>query len=66
MQAAAAEFDDEQAVQAPEGNDAARVEGIGAEHGRGLRMQELPPGRAGLPAERRRVLLRGEDAADRG
>ena len=66
MQAAAAEFDDEQAVQAPEGNDAVHVEGIGAEHGRGLRMQELPAGHAGLPAERRRVLLRGEDAADRG
>lgn len=40
MQVAAAEFDDEQAVQASEGNDAVHVEGIGAEHGRGLRMQE--------------------------
>jgi hypothetical protein len=45
MQVAAAEFDDEQAVQASESNDAVHMEGIGAEHGRGLRMQELPPGR---------------------
>jgi hypothetical protein len=65
-QVAAAEFDDEQAVQASEGNDAVHAEGIGAEHRHGPRMQELPPGRVGLPAKRRRVLLRGEDAADRG
>jgi hypothetical protein len=38
---AAADFDDEQAVQVPQGEGAVHVEEVGGEHGRGLRVQEL-------------------------
>jgi hypothetical protein len=38
-----ASLDDEQAVQPPEGHCAVHVEEVGGEHGRGLRVQELPP-----------------------
>jgi len=46
---ARADLDDEQAVQAPEGHRAVDVKEVGGEHGRGLRVQELPPGRVGVP-----------------
>jgi hypothetical protein len=42
------------------------VEEIGGEHGRGLSVQELPPGRVGLPFRRGRDRQRFEDPADRG
>ena len=42
------------------------VEEIGGEHGRGLSVQELPPGRVGLPFRRGRDLQGLEDPADRG
>jgi hypothetical protein len=41
---AGADFDDEQAVQSLERYRAVHVEEIGGEHGRGLDVQELPPG----------------------
>jgi hypothetical protein len=40
---ATADFDDEQAVQALERYRTVHVEEIGGEHGRGLRVQKLPP-----------------------
>jgi hypothetical protein len=46
---ARADFDDEEAVQALERYRAVHVEEIGGEHGRGLRVQELPPGDVGVP-----------------
>ena len=47
MDVAAADFDDEEAVQAPEGH-AVHVEEVGGEHHGGLRVQELAPGRVGV------------------
>ncbi len=63
---AAPDFDDEQAVQAPECHCAVHMEEIGGQHGRGLGMQELPPGRVGVPFRRRRDVQGFEDPADRG
>ena len=48
MDVAAADFDDEEAVQAPEGDRAVHVEEVGGEHHGGLRVQELAPGRVGV------------------
>jgi hypothetical protein len=41
------------------------VEEVGGEHRHGLRVQELPPCRIGVPFGRRRDLQRLEDPADR-
>ena len=46
---AGAGLDHEQAVQALEGNCAVDVEEAGGGHGRSLGVQELPPGRVGVP-----------------
>ena len=46
---AGADLDHEEAVQAPQGHGAVYVEEVGCEHGRGLGMQELPPGRVRVP-----------------
>src|SRR5438034_4564910 len=46
---AAAGLDDEQAVPALEGNGAVHVDEAGGKHGRGLRVQELPPALIGVP-----------------
>jgi hypothetical protein len=48
------------------GDRAVHVEEVGGEHRRGLRVQELPPGRVGVPLRRRKDFQRLEDAADRG
>ena len=48
MDEAGAGFDDEEAVQAPEG-PAVHVEEVDSEHRGGLRVQELAPGRVGEP-----------------
>jgi hypothetical protein len=48
MDEAGAGFDDEKAVQAPEGH-AVHVEEVNSEHSCGLRAQELAPGRIGEP-----------------
>ena len=61
-----ADLDHEQAVQALQGHRAVHVEEVGGEHRRGLRVQELPPHRVGVPLRRRRDLQRPEDPADRG
>ena len=61
-----ADLDHEQAVQALEGHRAVDVEEIGGEHRRCLGVQELPPGRVGVPLRCRRDLQRLEDPADRG
>jgi len=53
---AGADLDHEEAVQALEGHRAVHVEEVGREYGRGLRVQELPPGRVGAPLGRRRDL----------
>jgi hypothetical protein len=58
-----ADFDDEEAVQALEYYSAVHVKEVGGKHGRGLRMQELPPGRGGLPFWCRWDLQSLEDAA---
>ena len=63
---AGADFDDEQAVQAPECHGAVHVEDVGGEDGRGLGVQELPPCRVGAPLRRWRNPQGFEDAADRG
>ena len=60
-----ADLDHEEAVQALQGHRAVHVEEVGREPGRGLRVQELPPGRVGAPLGRRRDLQRLEDPADR-
>jgi len=62
----ALDLDDSQAVQALEGYRAVDVEEIGGEHACGLPVQELPPGRVGLPFRRRRYAQGPEDPADRG
>jgi hypothetical protein len=54
------------AVQAPEGHCAVDVEEVNGEHRRGLRVQELPPGRVGVPLRCRGYLQGLEDPADRG
>jgi len=61
---AAADLDDEQAVQAAESHCAVHVEEIGGEHRRCLGVHELPPGRVGAPLRRRGDLHCLEDAAD--
>jgi hypothetical protein len=48
MDVAAADFDDEAAVQAPEGHTV-HVEEVDGEHRGGLRVQELAPGCVGAP-----------------
>jgi hypothetical protein len=63
---AGAGLHDERAVQALEGDRAVHVEEVGGEHRRGVRVQELPPGRIGVPLRCRRDLQRLEHAADRG
>ena len=63
---AGADFDDEQAVQALQRQRAVHVEEIGGERGRGLGLQELPPGRVGVPFRRGRYAQCLEDPADRG
>ena len=55
MNVAGADFDDEQAVQALQRQRAVDVEEIGGEHGRRLGVQELPPGRVGVPFRRGRI-----------
>ncbi len=60
----AADFHDEQAVQAPERLRAVHVEEIGGEHRRCLGVHELPPGRVGVPLRRRGDLQGLEDPAD--
>jgi len=66
MHVAGAGFHDEQAVQAAEAYCAVDVEEIGGEHGRGLSLQELPPGRIGVPLRCRGDRQCPEDPADRG
>jgi hypothetical protein len=66
MDVVGADFHDEQAIQAAEGNRAVHVEEIGGEHRRGLGMQELLPGRINVPLRCRRDLQCLEDPADRG
>src|ERR1035441_887130 len=55
----------EQAVQALQGHRAVHMEEIGGEHCRGLRAQELPPRRVGVPLRCRGDLQYLEDPADR-
>jgi hypothetical protein len=59
-----ADFDDEQAVQALECHCAVRVEEAGGEDGRGLGVQELPPGRVGVPLRRWWDPQSSQDPAD--
>ena len=47
---------DEQAIPALQGHSAVDVEEVRGEHRRGLRVQELPPGRVGMPFRCRRDL----------
>ena len=61
---AAADLDDEEAVQALEGNCAVHVEEVGGKHGRGLGVQDVPPGLVGVPFRSRRDLQCLEDPAD--
>jgi hypothetical protein len=61
-----ADFDDKEAVQAPECHRAVHVEEVGGADGRGLGVQELPPCRVGVPLRRWRNPQGLEDAADRG
>ena len=61
-----ADLHDEQAVQAPQGHRAVHVEEIGGEHRGCLRVQELPPRRAGAPFRCRGNLPGLEDPADGG
>ena len=63
---AAADLHHEQAVQAAERHRAVHVEEIDGQHRRGLRVQELPPVRIGVPFRRGRDPQRLEDPADRG
>jgi hypothetical protein len=62
---AGADFHHEQAIQAPEGH-AVHVEEAGGGHRRGLRVQELPPGRAGVPLRCRGYLQGLENPPDGG
>jgi len=55
MDVAAADFDGEEAVQAPEGH-AVHAEDVDGEHRGGLRVQKLAPGRVGTPLGRRGYL----------
>ncbi len=59
------DLDHEEAVPALQGHRAVHVEEVGREHRRGLRVQEIPPGRVGAPLGRWRDLQRFEDPADR-
>jgi hypothetical protein len=61
-----ADLHDEQAVQALQRHRAVDVEEISGEHRRSLRMQELPPGRVGVPLRCGQDLQRLEDPADCG
>ena len=45
----AADLHDEQAVEPLQGHCAVNAEEVGSEHRRGLRVQELPPGRVSVP-----------------
>ena len=65
MDVAAADFDDEEAVQAPEGH-AVHVEEVGGKHRGGLRVQELAPGCVGVPLGCRRYLQGLENPSDGG
>jgi hypothetical protein len=62
---AGADFHHEQAVQALEGHCAVHVEEVRGKHRRGLRVQELPPGRVGVTRGCRDLQVL-EDPADRG
>jgi hypothetical protein len=62
----AAYLDDEQAVQALQGQRAVHVEEVGGEHRGCLGVQELPPRRVSTPLRCRRDLPGLEDTADRG
>ena len=53
-------------IQAPERYRAVHMEEVGGQHGRGLYVQELPPGRIGAPLGSQRDPQRLEDPADRG
>jgi hypothetical protein len=66
VHAAAADLQDEQAVQAPQGRRAVHVEEIGGKHRRCLGAQELPPAGVGAPFRRWRNLQGLEDPADCG
>jgi hypothetical protein len=66
MDVAASGLDHEEAVPALNGHRAVPVKEAGGEHRRGLRMQELPPRRVGVPCRRRRIPRGVEDLADRG
>jgi hypothetical protein len=63
---AGTDLHDEQALQALQGHRAVHVKEVGSQHGRGLEVQQLPPGRIGAPLRRRRDLQGFEDPADRG
>ena len=63
---AGADLHDEQAVQALEGHRAVDVEEVGGEHRGCLGVQELPPGRVGVPFRCRGDLQGLEDPADGG
>jgi hypothetical protein len=66
MHVAAAGLQNERAVQALQGHRALPMKEIGGEHCRGLRVQELPPGKISAPLRRRRDPQRFENPADRG
>jgi hypothetical protein len=62
---AAADFHDEQAVQALESHRAVHMEEVDGKHRRSLHMQELPPGRVGMPPRCQRDIQVLEDPPDR-
>ena len=66
VHAARADLHDEQAVQAPQGHRAVHVEEVDREHRGCLCVQELPPGRVGMPPGRRRDPQGLENPADGG
>jgi hypothetical protein len=66
MHGPGADLDHEEAVQALEGHRAVHMEEVGREHRGCLRVQELPPGRVGMPHGCRRDFQGLEDPADGG
>jgi hypothetical protein len=58
---AAADFDDEEAVQVLERDSAVDMEEVAGEHRGGLRSEEPPPCRVGVPLRRGRNLQLPED-----
>jgi hypothetical protein len=63
---AGADLHDEQAVQALEGHRAVHMKEVGGKRCRGMRVQDLSPGRLGVPRRRGRDLQGFEDRPDGG